>query len=313
MNSRVARLLLLVVVAGFRYWAPASPAPAPLLQLPAQGATNVDPDTTLRWRWVDDLISNGSFESGMSPSWYTNGAPDMWQIFTSSTNAWGMGYRIAGTPTPYWSYPAIGQLIQDIYIPADAVSATLQWSERIFSPPPPPYWLGRLQVMIYIGGGWASTLEYAYGSESVFLTHNWVTRTTNLMAYAGQAISLIVQAETLDSRAITAWYVDLDGFSFACEYLSAHSRAFSTAVSPPGAEAFWVVALDRYSAFPAWDVSRWGGFLREAVGGSSIRVVQPVTPIIIAASHVRVTGFLVVERAIELLLLIIVPPGRMCS
>jgi hypothetical protein len=213
-NSRVARLLLLVVVAGFRHWAPASPAPAPLPQLPAQGATNVDPDTTLTWRWVDDLMSNGSFESGMSPGWSTGGQnPDMWQIFTSSTNAWGMGYRWAGTQSPYYVYPATSQLIQDLYIPADAVSATLQWSERIVNLQ--PSLLARLRVMLFQGGGWVATLEDALGSEPIFM------RSTNLLAYAGQSLQLVVQANTYTPQAATMWFADVDGFSLTCENASA--------------------------------------------------------------------------------------------
>jgi hypothetical protein len=220
-KSCAARLLLLLLVAGLRHWAPASPAPAPSLQSPAQGATNVDPDTTLTWRWVDDLIANGSFESGMDPGWYTSGAnPDMWQIFTSTTNTWGMGYRLAGTQTPYFFYPATGQLIQSIYIPADAVSATLQWSERIFDMVP-TYLLARLRVMMYQGGAWVRTLEDALGNEPVFLSHNWVTRSTNLLAYAGQSFDLVIQANTYDPRAVNSWFADVDGFGLACEHASA--------------------------------------------------------------------------------------------
>ncbi len=212
--------MLLVLVADLILGAMANPAPAPLLQSPTSGAVNVDPDTTLSWRWVDDLLTNGSFESGLTPGWYTGGAnPDIWQLFTSTTNAYGMGYRWAGTQSPYYVVPANGQLIQDLSIPADAVSATLRWSERIldFAPATP---LGRLRVMLVQGGSLVAILEEALGTEPVFLSHNWVARSTNLLAFAGQSLQLVVQVNLYDPRAATLWLADVDGFSFACEYTS---------------------------------------------------------------------------------------------
>ena len=148
---------------------------------------------------------NGSFESGMTPGWYTGGAnPDIWQIFTSATNAYGMGYRVAGTQSPYFVTPANGQLAQDLSIPADAVSATLQWSERIFDFVP-TYPLARLRVMLVQGGGVVAMLEDALGTETAFLSHNWVTRSTNLLAYAGQSLQLVIQVNFYDPRAATMW------------------------------------------------------------------------------------------------------------
>jgi hypothetical protein len=220
-KTHAVRLLVLVLSAGFHHGAVASPAPAPLLQSPVSGAVNVNPNTTLGWRWVDDLMVNGSFESGMTPGWYTGGAnPDIWQIFTSATNAYGMGYRVAGTQSPYFVTPANGQLAQDLSIPADAVSATLQWSERIFDFVP-TYPLARLRVMLVQGGGVVAMLEDALGTETAFLSHNWVTRSTNLLAYAGQSLQLVIQVNFYDPRAATMWMADVDGFSFACEYTSA--------------------------------------------------------------------------------------------
>jgi hypothetical protein len=207
------RLVLLVVLAGSPHGADASSAPAPLLQSPASGAVNIDPDPTLTWRWVDDLMSNGSFESGMSPGWYVGGSnPTIWQVFTA-------GYRWAGATMPTAS-PATGRLIQDLYIPADAVSATLQWSERIFDlyPTLP---IGRLRVMLFQGGTLLTTLEDAIGNEPIFVSHNWVTRTNNLLAYAGQSFQLVIQADSYSPQAATMWWADVDGFSFACENASA--------------------------------------------------------------------------------------------
>ena len=164
---------------------------------------------------------NGSFESGLTPGWYTGGAnPDLWQIYTSNTNAYGMGYRWVANPSPYYVSPANGQLIQDLYIPADAVSATLQWSERLMNRYP-MLPIARLRVMLFQGGGWVATLEDVMGTEPQFYSYNWVARSTNLLAYAGQSLQLVVQANYYYPQAATMWYADVDGFSFACENASA--------------------------------------------------------------------------------------------
>ena len=95
--------------------APASPAPAPTLLSPPSGASNVDPDSALSWRWVDELMVNGSFESGLTPGWYLGGAnPSVWKIFPSTTNACGMGYKRAGTDFLFQPAYASAQLIQDL-------------------------------------------------------------------------------------------------------------------------------------------------------------------------------------------------------
>lgn len=217
------RILLLsfVLGVGFRQSVPASPAPAPLPQSPAPGALNVDPDTRLTWRWVDELIANGSFESGLTPGWYVGGSnPEIWYIHTDSTNAYGMGYRWASTFMPY-GYQASGQLMQDVFIPADATSATLRWSERITNGM--PYYfpvIGRLSVQLYQDHLPVVTLHNAYGGEPEFLSYNWVTRTTNLLAYAGQIFQLVVEADGYPPYGQN-WRAELDGFSLACEYSSA--------------------------------------------------------------------------------------------
>jgi hypothetical protein len=196
----------------------ANPAPAPLLQSPSPGATNVDPDPTLTWRWIDDLMSNGSFESGLSPGWYAGGPnPTIWQVYTDTTNRYGMGYRWATTYMTNVS--AMGQIIQDIYVPADAASATLQWSERVWNLLPTQL-LGRFRVWLAQGGVAVLLLEDATGSEPVFMPHNWVSRSTNLLAYAGQSFQLIVQADSYSPLAPMNWFADVDGFTFACEHFT---------------------------------------------------------------------------------------------
>lgn len=185
------------------------------------GTMNVDPDPTFTWRWVDDLIANGSFESGMSPGWYTGG-PDssIWQVYTSTTNAYGMGYKWATTFMPS-SNRATGQMIQDLYVPADATSATLQWKERIWQLASPGMLIGRLRILLYQNGSPVLLLEDAFGTEYEFGTHNWVSRSTNLLAYAGQSLQLVIQADSYSSLARSFWIADVDGFTFSSEHFSA--------------------------------------------------------------------------------------------
>ena len=199
----------------------AGPAPASLLQSPTAGATNVDPDPTLTWRWVDDLMLNGSFETGFNPGWYIGGQyPNIWQVYTDTTNAYGMGYRLATTYMPN-SPRSAGQLFQDLYVPADALSATFQWKERLWNLMPVYPLLARLRVLLYQGGTPVALLEDVTGKEPQFLSHNWVTRSTNLLAYAGQNIQLVSQADGYLAQAYSGWYADLDGFTFSCEHFSA--------------------------------------------------------------------------------------------
>lgn len=173
----------------------------------------------LTWRWVDDLIVNGSFETGFSPGWYTGGQyPNLWQIYTANTNAYGMGFKLATTYMP--NAPASnGQLIQDFYIPADAVSATLQWKVRILRFGPPGL-LGRLRVLLYQGGAPVKLLDDAMGTEPQYAGFAWVSRSTNLIAFAGQSLQLVFQADGYLPRAALDWTANLDGLSFTCEYFS---------------------------------------------------------------------------------------------
>lgn len=195
-------------------------APAPTLFSPASSATNVDPDPTLTWRWVDDLMVNGSFETGFSPGWYTGGQnPTIWQIYTSPTNVPGMGYKLATTYMPN-APTSNGSLIQDLYIPADATSAALQWKEQIWNLGPISPMIGRLRVWLVQSGVAVALLEDATGKESQFLSHNWVSRGTNLLAFAGQSFQLVIRADGYSPLAANSWYANIDGFTFSCEHLS---------------------------------------------------------------------------------------------
>src|SRR5437588_926904 len=170
-----------------------NPAPAPVLQSPVSGASNVDPDGILKWTWTDDLVVNGSFETGMSPGWYTanNGSPPVWAIVTLSSNAYGMGFRYADAYFDYGSPTNAVQLIQDIYIPADATTAMLRWSDRVHEALP-GRGTGRLRVMLLEGGTAVAVLEDVFGS---FGKVNFVSHSTNLLAYAGQSLQLVFRVD----------------------------------------------------------------------------------------------------------------------
>ena len=179
----------------------------------------MSPDAVLTWQWTDNLVNNGSFETGFLPGWYTGGAnADIWQVYTSTTNAFGMGYRWATTYMPYLSR-ATGQLIQDIYVPSDATSATLQWSARIWNMQPPGIpEIGRLRVKLIQGGVTLATLDSANGLEPIYLGPHWVSHNTNLLAFAGQSFQLVFQADSYSTLASSAWYADIDGVSLSCQY-----------------------------------------------------------------------------------------------
>ncbi|MEI2724832.1 MAG: hypothetical protein V9H26_15185 [Verrucomicrobiota bacterium] len=76
--------------------------------------------------------------------------------------------------------------------------------------------------MIFQGGVPVALLEDAMGNEAQFLGGNWVSRSTNLLAYAGQSFQLVIQANGYVALpASNFWFADLEGFTFKCEYFSA--------------------------------------------------------------------------------------------
>jgi len=156
----------------------------------------------------------------MSPGWYTGGTdPGVWSIYTDTTNSDGMGYRFATVSFPLTTNNLAGQLIQDVYVPADAISATLQWKERVLNFFPPRM-IARLRVLLYQGGAPVALLEDAYGTEPQFQQRTFVSRSTNLLAYAGQSLQLVFQANSYSSSAYLGWFADIDGVSFSCQHFS---------------------------------------------------------------------------------------------
>lgn len=207
-----------------------SPAPAPLLLSPADGSNGVDPDPVLTWRWIDNLVDNGSFETGLSPGWQTRGAnPEIWQVSTNTTDAFGMGYCWLSTQIPQAS-SSIGQVFQDIVIPADAISATLEWKQRLWNQTGTR--IGRLRVLLYENGSASKMLDEALGTETIYTSHQWVTRSTNLMAYVGRSLQLVVQAEGFFPPAADSWHADLDGLRWTCEHSTRPDFLIYTGHSP---------------------------------------------------------------------------------
>ncbi len=213
-------LTLVLTVLLFAIIAPAGAAPPPVLQTPIQAATNVDPDGSFTWSWTDELILNGSFESGLDSGWYTGGDhPEFWSIYTLTTNTYRMGYRFAGSEFSSPILSGAGQLIQDIYIPSDASSATLRWSSRIENMiGTAAVYPARLRVMLCQGGTPIAMLEDAYRRDPGEYYGSFQKHSTNLLAFAGQYFQLVVQAELLQPIAIMRWYADVDGFSLSCQH-----------------------------------------------------------------------------------------------
>ncbi len=210
MLCRRACLLLVCCICSTGPVLVASPAPPPLPISPANAATNVDPDPVLAWRWIDELLINPSFENGLSPGWTTSGPnPTMWQIYQTPTNKWATVIIPNSTTSS-------AQLIQDFYIPADAVSATIQWNERVLNLMPTQ--IGRFRVLLYKEGNAIARLEDATGNEPVFQSRAWVTRSTNLLAHAGSSLQVVIQVDTFSPAAVTSWSADVDAFSVRCEH-----------------------------------------------------------------------------------------------
>lgn len=149
---------------------------------------------------------NGGFENGLSTGWSTGGAnPTMWQIYRTSTNNW------ATTVIPN-STGSSAQLIQDFCIPADAISATIQWKQRVGNLL--PSLIGRFRVLLNKDGHTIAKLEDTNGNASP----TWVTRSTNLLAYAGSSLQIVIQADTYSPTAVNSWWADVDDFSLTCEH-----------------------------------------------------------------------------------------------
>ncbi len=129
----------------------------------------------------------------------------MWQVYQTSTNKW------ATTVIPN-STTSSAQLIQDFSIPADAVSATIQWKERVWNSALTQ--VGRFRVLLYKDGGVVARLEDTPGSASP----TWVTRSTNLLAYAGSSLQIVIQADTYSPAAVNSWGADVDDVSLTCEH-----------------------------------------------------------------------------------------------
>lgn len=105
---------------------------------PADGATNIPVMVKLQWSpGVGEILENGGFETGDFTGWRTvNGGYGAWMINDGTFDPDGP----EGTNAPVSGrYSAMTQqigggthlLFQDVFIPAEALNATLSWSDRI--------------------------------------------------------------------------------------------------------------------------------------------------------------------------------------
>jgi hypothetical protein len=127
-----------------------------------------------------------------------------------------MGYRWATTFIPNVQHAA-GQLLHDFQIPINATSATLEWKQRVWNLIPSTL-IGRLRAYLFENGSAILLIENATGSEPIYTPHEWVTRSTNLLAYAGRTLQLVFQADSYSAVAANSWFADIDGIKFSCEH-----------------------------------------------------------------------------------------------
>lgn len=105
---------------------------------PADGATNIPVSVELRWSaGVGEILRNGGFESGDFTGWLaTNSAFGAWIINDGTVDPDGPEPTNAPVNGRFNALVAqIGGgtqlLFQDVFIPADALGATLSWTDRI--------------------------------------------------------------------------------------------------------------------------------------------------------------------------------------
>jgi len=112
--------------------------PAPLQPRPPDGATNVPVSLTLSWNpGIGEILVNGGFETGDFTGWTTlNGGFGAWVINDGTFDPdgpEGTNAPLSGKFNAMTAQIGGGQhlLYQDVFIPTDALSAGLSWSDRI--------------------------------------------------------------------------------------------------------------------------------------------------------------------------------------
>lgn len=215
--------------------------PVPFLPQPPHGATNVPVSLALSWNpGIGEILINGGFETGDFTGWTTiNGGYGAWVINDGTLDPTGP----EGTNAPFsGKFNAMivqiggGEhlLYQDVFIPADALTAEWSWSDRIrnhgtyFA----PNQVFRAEVRNTNHAVLATAFTTATGDP---LLNDWKQRRFDLTPFRGQMVRLAFYED--DS---TGYFnVLLDDVSVRLgqpEIPTTHDVYFGTTPTPGAAE-----------------------------------------------------------------------------
>ena len=179
---------------------------------PVDGATNIPVTVKLQWSpGVGEILENGGFETGDFTGWRTvNGGYGAWMINDGTLDPDGP----EGTNTPASGrYNAMTQqigggthlLFQDVFIPAEALNATLSWSDRIRNHT--PYFAPNQIFRVEIRDTNNVVLDVAFNTQlGDPLLSDWTSKRYALDAFRGRTVRIAFYQE--DSSGYFNAYVD---------------------------------------------------------------------------------------------------------
>lgn len=240
--------------------------PRPALPSPADGATNVPVTLTLRWSGgLGEILVNGGFETGDFTGWQTSDSGyGAWSINDGSLNP--DGPEETNAPHSGKFDAAIAQigggthlLYQDITIPADALGATLTWSDRIRNHT--PYFTPNQRFRVEVRDTNDTVLELAFMTQpGDLLLADWTTRTHSLDRFRGRTVRIAFYQE--DSTGYFNTYLDDVSVRLKEPATSTTFDVYLGTVSNPGpaelrgstTNAAWVLSLPALNTTYFWQV-----------------------------------------------------------
>lgn len=186
--------------------------PLPRLPRPADGATEVPISVELAWSpGIGNIVVNGGFESGDFTGWVTeNGGYGAWLVNNGTLDPdgpEGTNAPVSGRFNAMVAQIGGGQhlLYQDVFIPPDALGATLRWSDRIRNYT--PYFAPSQGFRVEIRDTNHNVLALAFTTQpdDPLLTE-WKSREFDLSSFRGQTVRLAFYEE--DSTGYFNLYLD---------------------------------------------------------------------------------------------------------
>jgi uncharacterized repeat protein (TIGR01451 family) len=179
---------------------------------PANGATNIPVSVELRWSaGVGEILRNGGFETGDFSGWLAvNGCYGAWIINDGTINPDGPEETNAPVSGSYNALVAqIGGgthlLFQDVRIPAEALGATLSWTDRIRNHA--SYFAPNQVFRAEIRDQQNTVLDVAFTTQlGDPLLSEWTPRQFSLDRYRGQTVRIAFYQE--DSTGYFNTYLD---------------------------------------------------------------------------------------------------------